>query len=438
MSTRPNVLFVFTDQQTRNAMNVAGNPWVRTPHMDSLARNGMLFRNAYCTSPVCVPSRASVVTGRMPHETGVEHNGLPLPAQFPTLGEVFRAAGYETAWAGTWQLSDARLTDENAIRGFRNLVLPPSPRNRLGTISDDLVADRAIEFIRQKRRQPFLLGVSLLNPHDICYWIMERDGDVLDPFLPKGDLPPLPANFEADPDEPEFIQICRRRGHYGNEQQWTKNWDERRWRTYLAVYYRMVEHVDMRLSRILEALRASGLEENTVIIFTSDHGEGMAAHRWVVKLMLYEETAGVPFVTSGPGIRRGVVSDHISSGIDIMPTLCDYAGVEPPPGLHGQSLRPVFEGTTVPRREFVVTELLPDLKRTELKGRMLRTQRFKYLVFSHGARPEMLFDLANDPGETKNLAVESGYRGELQRHRLLLEGWMKQTADPFRYRLGEK
>lgn len=431
MNRRPNILFVFTDQQTRNAMSAVGNPWVRTPHMDSLARNGVLFQNAYCTSPVCTPSRASLVTGRMPHETGVEWNDIPIPPGFPTLGDVFREAGYETVWAGKWHVPDSYPDREDAIPGFRNLVLPRLPQLGLGAVADGPATDRAVEFIRREHRQPFLLTVSLHNPHDICYWIMERHRELLARFVPTGDLPPLPPNFPIAPDEPEFIQICRRREHYGNQQVWSRKWDESQWRTYLGLYNRLVEHADANLGRILGALKHAGLDENTVVIFTSDHGEGVAAHNWVVKLMLYEEVAGVPFIASGPGIRRGVVTDHFSSGIDLMPTFCDYAGVEPPPGLHGQTLRAVLEGNSAPEREFVVSELLPDLKRTELKGRMLRTARYKYVVFTHGARPEMLFDLAHDPGETKNLVRDPACREELQRHRTLLASWINQTGDPF-------
>jgi len=418
VSDQPNILFVFTDQQTNRALSAAGNPHLHTPHMGALAQAGTLFRHSYCASPVCAPSRASLQTGRLPHETGVEWNGPGLPAHLPTLGEVLRPAGYETAWTGPWHIPEYFLNGD--ARGYRHLC--PAGRG-LGTELDEFIVNQATQFLHEKHARPFFLGVSLLNPHDICYWIMQRHPELLDRFSPTGELPPLPENFAVDPAEPEFIQLCRQRDHYGNELQWTKTWDETDWRRYLAVYYRMVEHADASLGRILAAAR----QENTLVVFTSDHGEGCAAHRLVVKLMLYEEAATVPLIVSWPGrLPAGRVDEtSLVSGIDIMPTLCDYAGVTPPAGLHGRSLR------TVADREFVVTELVPDTKRTELKGRLLRTRRFKYVVFSHGQRPEQLFDLEGDPGETRNLVTQPAFQDELHRHRSLLEQWAKQTADTF-------
>src|ERR1051326_5782908 len=177
MGGRPNILFVFTDQQTRGALSAWGNRFLHTPHLDSLARNGVMFWNSYCAAPVCGPARASLVTGRMPHETGLEWNGLPLPAHFPTLGEVFRQAGYETAWAGPWHLSEYCPAADSDLRGFRHFGVPRSPLEHLGTHVDETIAAQPIEFLHQPHRQPFFLGVSLVNPHDICYWIMERDRD---------------------------------------------------------------------------------------------------------------------------------------------------------------------------------------------------------------------------------------------------------------------
>jgi len=430
---KPNILFIFTDQQARGAMSASGNPELRTPHMDAVARAGVRFHHSYCTSPVCSPARASLVTGMMPHATGVDVNDLHIRPELPTMGETFRAAGYETAWAGKWHLPDVFPAAPDAIRGFHNLALPRIQGRRLGMNTDGPITDQAVEFIERDHAQPFLLAVSLQNPHDICHWIRKTDPPLFAPFNAPGRAPSLPANHEIIPDEPEFIQACRQRQHYGEALTLTVDWTRDDWLAYLNVYYRLTEHVDAQVGRLLDAVRRRGLERDTLIVFTSDHGEGCAAHRWVVKLMLYEEPATVPLTLSWPGvIPEGIVDTaHLASGADLLPTLCDYADIAVPAGLHGQSLRPVIEQPELPGRDFLVTELQPDTQRPGLKGRLLRTRRFKYLAFSEGRTPELLFDLEDDPGETRNLAALPSHAGELRRHRDLLARWVADTNDSF-------
>jgi arylsulfatase A-like enzyme len=427
---KPNILLTLTDQQTLRAMNAYGNKWLNTPHMDSIADNGIRFENSYCTSPVCGPSRSSLVTGRMPHKTAVIFNGQSIRSGIPTMGELFREAGYETAWAGKWHLPQSYPRGKNAtIPGFEYLAVPEGTKFRLGSQTDGPVADEAIRFLRRKHDRPFLLGVSFHNPHDICWWVREQPVS-----HPESDsFPPLPENFDVAPDEPEFIQKCRERTYYGNEIQWTTRWDKDQWRAYLNAYYRLTEEVDKEIGRVLAALREQGLEQDTLIIFTSDHGEGVGAHRWVVKLMLYEEAATVPLIVSWRGVTPAGVVDkrHLVSGIDVLPTLCDYAGVRGS-RMPGVSLKPLIETPSLPGHEFVVSELAPDPKDLNMKGRMVRTQRYKYIVFSMGRNPEMLFDLKNDPGETKDLARNATMKDVLERHRKLLRGWIKETHDDFK------
>ena len=194
--------------------------------------------------------------------------------------------------------------------------------------------------------------------------------------------------------------------------------------------------MDVQLGRILESLRTSDLEENTIVLFTSDHGEGMAAHRWVVKLMLYEEHMRVPFVLRWPGhIPAGRVDEnHLVSGLDVLPTLCDLAGIEYPQ-VTGASLREIIEVPAVSGSPFVVAELHPDTEDLSLEGRMLRTPRYKYIRFSEGQNAEMLFDLEVDPGERKNLVQKNEKSDVLDEHRALLHQWCAQTKDHFVFRL---
>ncbi|MCY2930782.1 MAG: sulfatase-like hydrolase/transferase [Planctomycetota bacterium] len=414
-----------------------GNAYIRTPAMDALVQGGVSFRSAYCTSPVCTPARVSLVTGRMPHELGVNVNHDRADDAVPTLGHLFRAAGYRTVWAGKTHTPPAGPERSDPAPGFELLPLAEHANRHLGSPGDPVVADAAAEFLtdRANRTGPWLLTVSLQNPHDICYWIMDRERDVIaltppdDPAL----LPPLPANFAMDPNEPEFLTICRQRGHYGNEVAWTREWTDIQWRQYLWVYYRLLERVDGQIARLLKALRDTGAAENTLVLHTADHGEGVAAHHSVVKLMPYQEATAIPLTLRWPGrVPAGVTdSKHLVSGMDVLPTLCDYAGVPVPPSVRGRSLRPVIENPHAPGVPLVVSEFQPDPSRMELKGRILWTGRFKYAAFSHGAGREMLFDLHLDPGETKNLAGSTGHANEIERHRKLLAEWARQTKDEF-------
>lgn len=436
-NSRRNLLFVFSDQQSALAMSGSGTPWVATPNLNRLAARGVRFDRTYCAAPVCGPSRACLVTGRAAHENGVRWNGQPLNAGTPTFGQVIRKLGYDTAWAGKWHLPLSYPPQEVEIPGFENLAVPPEhpllkreigygwPGFALGANTDGLFVDEAIRFLDRPRRNPFCLVVSLHNPHDICWWIRKPKR------LPgPAELPPLPANFGADPDEPEFLQQCRQRGHYGEELRYTEKWTDEDWRLYLHAYYRMTEHVDAEVGRLLTALEKRGLNDNTVVIFTSDHGEGMAAHRWVVKLAFHEEVVRVPLIVAGPGVRGAgrVDSTSLVSGLDIFPTLCEAAGAGTSTG-GGRSLWPLLKGECGGKDRALVVPLDPDDKAHELTGRMVVTARFKYCRYSVGERCETLHDLVADPGEQRNLAQDPRHRSSLEAHRARLREWMYTSGD---------
>ncbi len=427
---RPNILLLFTDQQTIDAMSCAGNRWVNTPHMDALARSGVRFLNSYCAAPICGPSRGAMVTGLPPHASGVIYNGDPLSKDIPTIGSVLRDSGYYTAWTGKWHLPQSYLREATDAWGFHHRPLTKDvPMAALGDQTDFLTAMDAEFFLRWqagKQPKPWFLGVSLHNPHDICYHVMEKGFE----YANKDTFPPLPANFEADPNEPEAIKLRRENTRYGHELAETKDWDEARWRAYLHTYAHMVTQVDRAVGQVLRALEEGGWKENTLVIFTSDHGEGVAAHRWATKLSLYEESAAVPLVLSYPGHIKPGVSNALASGLDLMPTICDFAGAKHPerPGI---SLRPALDGKEDAEGRFVVCELAADKDRPEIQGRMLRTKRYKYCAYAPGSPSEQLFDLQEDPGETKNLAADPHHAKTLQQHRKMLADWGKKTGDLF-------
>ncbi len=420
---RPNLLLIMTDQQTHDAMSCAGNPWLKTPAMDSLAAGGVRFAQCYTPYPVCSPARSSVFTSRMPHETGVRVNGKAIRSGMPTMGEIFRDAGYETVYGGKWHLP--RSFD--GMTAFTCLIGGSSQ----GKDMDEPLATACAQWLRSKPRQPFLMVASFMNPHDICQWIRDHKGRREHPNLDQ--YPPAPLNMAVDPDEPEFVRYHRTQGidKMSEGVGIAAEWRVEEFRHYLHDYYRMVEAVDRQIGRLLAALRETGLDRNTWVIFTSDHGEGMGAHRWVQKASFYDESVRVPFLVSGPGIRRGGAVDRESlvSLVDILPSFCDLAGVPAPSPVRGASLRGALDGKPL-NREFVVSELRYGDEKHE--GRMVRTARFKYIVFNGGQHPEQFFDRETDPGEIRNLARDPDYAKPLAAHRAILRQWIQTTEDDFR------
>jgi len=435
---RPNLLFVFTDQQTLKAMSCAGHATVRTPNMDRLAAEGVRFTRSYCASPVCGPSRASMATGRMPAEHRLIYNHDERyrddeKDRLPSLADQLKEANYAPYWIGKWHAQEFYPKEEKQVHGFHYLPIPGKRINAVGLEVDSQVSDRAVQFLEQPPSSPWFLGVSWHNPHDICYECVDVDTDLLHPVTRNGDLPELPDNFEISEDEPGFITESRERKHYGAEIQKTKNWNEQRWREYLRAYDRLTEAVDVELGRVLDALDRTGQAENTLVVFTSDHGEGVAGHRLVVKLSPYEEAASVPLLARLPGvIPPGTTCDtHIASGLDLLPTFCDFAGAPVPAEARGQSLKPQFVDPNREGRDFTVMELAPDPERPDFQARVFIGRRFKFMAFSHGEPKEALYDLETDPGETRNRIEDPALASVVDDCRARLTGWCREIGDPF-------
>ncbi|MFF8774902.1 sulfatase [Kitasatospora sp. NPDC015120] len=416
---RPDVLVVLTDQQTAGAMSAAGNPHLATPHMDALAAAGTRYRQAYCAQPLCAPSRASLLTGQLPSTLGLTGNEAAAPdggAPEPLLGRVFAEAGYDCAYGGKWHLPELDLP---AGRGFR----------RLHPAGDDAgLARAAAGFLRRPRPRPFLLVLSFLEPHGICEWArgqQPKSGPLPAP-PPAAQCPPLPANFPPAPYEARLPRLAQRAWAHTHP---TAEWREDDWRRYRQAYYALVERVDAHLGTVLDALRAHerATGRETVVVFTSDHGDGAGAHGWNQKWALFEESVRVPFLVSGPGSTPGEVSDRlVSTGPDLLPTLGDLAGIPLPPGLPGRSVR-----APQPRETLVVETRweLPGFNNA--LGRMIRDGRHKYVCYAWGDHREQLFDLAGDPGEMVNLAVDARHSALLDRFRTLLAGHCARSGDPF-------
>ncbi len=439
---RPNIVFIMTDQQHAGMLGCAGNPHLRTPALDRLAAAGVRFERAYACNPVCVPSRFSLQTGRMPSAIGMRSNEgrLPVDRQLceQSLGPLLRAAGYHCVYGGKDHLP-AQMSQFVMSQGYEKLT---------ADARDDL-AEACVRFLRQSHDRPFLLFASFINPHDVCYMAINdfarsqgrpvagnvdsrhceqvleraRRGGDLSAFI-REHCPPLPANLDIPAGEPEGITLdyvdpvpFRR---YARQQ-----WSGEMWRLHRWLYARLTEEVDGQIGRVLEALREAGLEEKTLVIFTSDHGDMDSAHRLEHKSVLYEESVRIPLVLAWKGVIASgrVDREHlVSNGLDLLPTICDYAGVPAPAGLPGRSLRPLLERTEgAGWRDHIVVE--------SQNGRMVRTERYKYCVYEHGQRREMLIDIEKDPGEMKNLADAAERAEELNRHRRLLGEWVARIDD---------
>lgn len=432
---RPNIIYIMTDQQYGGAMSCAGNPYLRTPALDRLAAMGTRFDKAYCAFPLCVPSRVAMFSSHMPHESGVyiNCNTSNEPFPFVTLGKVTSDAGYDCHYIGKWHLTIP--ASRSREHGFGKVELPG------GHGHDAERAERAVRFLRSKHDQPFLLVVSLLNPHDCCQ--LARGEDLskfeggLAPTPPEAELPPLPDNFEIPQGEPDQLRVWQKENSASVYRSYF--WDEKQFREYLWGYYRLVEMVDAEIAKVLDALRDSGREDDSVVIFSSDHGDGHSRHRWNQKWSLYDESARVPFIVAQKGrTRAGHVDQHlVSSGLDLMPTICDYAGVEPPNGCLGRSVRAIAEGRTSDTwREYVVSETSfgnwgPVGDSDYPKARMVRSDRYKYIAYDKGDRREQLIDMDTDPGEMVNLVDKPEMAPVLKRHREYLAQWCRRTHDAF-------
>lgn len=410
-TVRPNILFINTDQHNCEAISRHGCMHVKTPHMDRIARSGISFTQSYSTNPVCCPARSSWFSGRMTPETGVTSNGRPMNPDLPDIGQWLPRAGYQTFYTGKWHIPKRTVSKSFTYIG-------DNPKNTAET--GDMVVARSTEgFLRNYREHdPFFLSVGLLNPHDICSFVLTSsiyEGKMPFPEL-HDDLPPLPPNFAVTMKEPQVV-INRREKYWGNhgEESQMGQWDEDLLKFYMWSYYRYIEKVDGQIGIILDALARSPFAENTLVILTSDHGDGNLRHKLTFKSFLYDEAARVPFMMSWPGqLPEDVLNHHhLVSGVDVMPTVCGYAGIEAPPKMAGYSLRPVAEGGRIPWRDFVVSH-------TGNGGHMIRTEQYKLIHYDNDP-VKQLFDMRNDPWETVNLAQEGRYQRTVQDHMHLLQ-----------------
>tara|TARA_R110001592_G_scaffold363328_1_gene684148 strand:+ start:9337 stop:10680 length:1344 start_codon:yes stop_codon:yes gene_type:complete len=416
---RPNVLLITTDQHTVSALSAMGNSDISTPNIDRIANRGTIFNKAYVTFPLCSPSRASMFTGKMPHELGIYSN---LQAKidkndFKTgLGQIMSDNGYDCVYGGKWHVPEIDIP--NNI-GFKNIA----------DSGDEGLAEKCIEYLNNAPKKPFFMVASFVNPHDICEYARNQrlpNGEIDE--IPVHDCPNLPINHAIGAYESEIIRLEQK---LESKVYPTANYSDDDWRKYISAYYRLIEKVDFEIGKILNALDKNGLDNNTIVIFTADHGDGMSAHHWNQKTVLFEESVHVPLIVRNPFNKKPQERSNelVSVGLDIMPTILSIANTENSSDLLGHSIMPL----TIKEKsnhDFVVVETMFDgANSLQTKGRALITKKFKYVIYEQGKNREQLFDLEKDPFEITNLATNARHKKQLVSMRKKLYDWCIKTND---------
>ncbi len=432
--TTPNILWICSDQQRWDTIGALGNPYVKTPHLDRLCREGTAFTHAFCQSPICTPSRSSFLTGLYPSTVHGCRNGNDMWAEgAELLPKTLRdGGGYDCGLSGKLHLAGAhhRFEPRPEDDGYRVFAWSHSPRNDWGPThayaqwvkakGQDLgqleaaaeavpaqyhqttfCTDVAVDFMRAERAGPWLMCVNMFDPHAP----FDPPADYLAHFDPAA----LPGPHFQESDlaaQAELTDI--------DFQTRSQRPTECRAHELQAAYYAMIELIDDNVGRLLDTLEETGQRENTIVVFTSDHGEMLGDHGLVLKgCRFYEGLVRVPLIWSWPGhVEEGMASSALVELTDIAPTLLDFAGVDPAHEMQGRSLAPLLTGALPAdhHRDYVRAEYYSALNATTTgKGSgqgtyatMLRTVRYK-LVNYHGFEHGELFDLETDPWEFKNL-----------------------------------
>jgi arylsulfatase A-like enzyme len=438
---RPNVLLVVTDDQRPDTIRALGNPVIHTPAIDSLVRQGTAFTRAIAPNPICVPSRAEIMTGCDGFRNHVGVFASKMNPELVRWADCMREGGYHAWYVGKWmndgrpitrgyEESDGLFASGGAkwwkpqvdyhgrpVTGYRGWVFQDDEGNKfpekgvgLTPEIDKEFADAAIRFIRRKPEKPFFLHVNFTAPHDPLLMPPGYEGkyDPEEIPLPPNFLPRHPfdhGNFEGRDEKllpwPRTPKLVRED---------------------LAVYYAVISHMDEQLGRILEALEATGQAAGTIVIFTSDQGLAMGSHGLRGKQNMYEHTVGTPLIFRGPGIPKGERCDAQCYLRDLYPTVCEMAGIEIPETVQGRSLVPVLRGEADSLYPCVFGHFRD-------AQRMIRTDRWK-LVHYPQIDKYQLFDLANHPNELNNLATGPCRATVFAELRGKLEAWQKEVGDP--------
>jgi arylsulfatase A-like enzyme len=440
---RPNILLIHSDQHRFDCVGVNGHPLVRTPHMDRLATEGMNFTHAFCPIPLCVPERCSLLTGQWP----AEHLAIAnfdteaprcFPDHLPTFSAALAEAGYFLGYVAKWHVHQEKtpldygfheyVPESDYYRWRQAEGLAPIKQTNAWFGETDPItrpeesklawgADHIIRMLESSADRPFFVRWDPVEPHlpnVVCepYASMYAPNEI-DPW------PSFQDTFEGKP----YVQEQMLRTWQIDT--WT--WDD--WAPIVGRYLGEISLLDTQVGRILDALDALGLADDTLVIYTSDHGDMCGGHRMIDKhFIMYDDVVRVPLMARWPGrIEPGSVCDaFVAHAVDLASTFCDVAGVPAPETFRGQSLTPLLEGATDNGRQDIFSTYHGN-QFGLCSQRMVRDRRWKY-IWNATAEDE-LYDLATDPAELVNRATDPACGPELQRLRSRLVDWMDQTND---------
>lgn len=426
---KPNVLFLICDDLNCD-IGCYGHPMVKTPNIDRLAGRGVRFENTHCQYPLCGPSRASFMTGLYPDQNLVKRNAIYIREHVPnvnTMSQMFRDAGYFATRIGkiyhynvpkhvgtgghddpySWNRT---INPRGRDKDEEDKIFSLTPGSFGATLSwlaadgrddeqtDGVAATEAIEVLGQhaKKGDPFYLAVGLYRPHTPFvapkkYFAMHPRDEIEIPAIPEGYLDSLPA--------PARKSLTRRKNQ--------NNLSEDLARKAIQGYYASISFADAQLGRILDALDESGLSDNTIVLFTSDHGYHMGEHDHYQKTTLFENATRVPLIMAGPGIERGKVAETMAEMVDFYPTLAELAGLSAPDFAAGISLAPALRDPSVSTRQTALTQYMD--------GYSIRTNRFRYTEWGDNASlGRELYDHESDPGEMNNLADDKIHEAKIK------------------------
>ena len=450
---KPNILFFMSDD-LNTALSGFGHPQCKTPELDKLADRGIRFENMHCQYPVCGASRASLMSGLYPYTNGTMGNIGTLRGNMPdvlTMSQLFRNNGYHVGRiskiyhmgipneiiAGTAERDDPHSWDEVV-----NIKAPEqnapgektnwSPKNNssqtfTGVIAeggdpvhaDGMAAGHAIDFLRRHKDKPFFLACGFVRPHVPLvapkqYFDRYDREAMVAPVVPEGDLE----------DVPKIIRNYKRNStSYGVTPELHKG--------LLEAYYASISFMDAQVGRVLDELEALGLADNTIVVFTSDHGYLLGHHDKFQKQHLFEEATRVPFIVSVPWMKNqhGKATKHITELIDLYPTLAELSGLKVPHSLQGSSMLPLLKN---PKSDGWKKELAFTISRNG--GESIRTPHWRFTQWDYGKGGMELYDLRKDPGEFTNLAQNSENAGQLEKMKRQLEATRREagySADKF-------
>ncbi len=428
---RPNIVFILTDDQRFDSMSCTGHPYVHTPNMDRLAREGAIFRNCFVTTALCSPSRASFLSGKYVHTHGVKDNRTFFPTDtHATFPQLLQKAGYETAYFGKWHMGRQDIVQPGfnrwvALLGQGTYMDPKLNIDGTWTETTGYIADiltgHAVDWLKQKRDAPFCMYLAHKSVHE--------------PFTPavrhsklyEGKEITLPPSAKDTMEgKPEFVKSKSPLGKGEKFPTFPDRFQER-----VRNYYRTLMGVDDSVGQILRTLEETGQLDNTIIVFAGDNGFFWGEHGLGDKRWAYEESMRIPFLVRFPKmLKPGSTIDEMVLNIDLAPTLLDLAGAPIPADMQGRSWKPLLQGKHPKWREDFLYEYFIDAEFPKAVPliKSVRTTRWKYISYPEINDTEELYDLRNDPYEMRNLAQDPKHSGVLKDMKARLARLLKETG----------